>query len=229
MQYSVDPIAIFKHASPVVKLVMLVLTALSFATLAVAFYKTFQFLTVERLGRRFISSYRNTRDKTTLYSQWKPNAFLAPEIELFISFFSRWKRGESLQTLNKTLVAAREECKNRLRRFLTFLATTASAAPFIGLFGTVWGIMDAFFRIGQMKSVGLPVVAPAIAEALIATALGLLAAIPASIAYNYLLSWQKKLMERYIRFAEEWLTELKTMDSLREEEGGHGLHESSHW
>ena len=72
-----------------------------------------------------------------------------------------------------------------MERFLPFLATTASAAPFIGLFGTVWGVMSAFHGIGQQGSASLAVVAPGISEALIATAAGLAAAIPAVIGYNY--------------------------------------------
>src|SRR4030043_2072175 len=76
----------------------------------------------------------------------------------------------------------------RLERGVNFLATTGSAAPFIGLFGTVWGIMESFRRIGVMKSASLAVVAPGIAEALIATAAGLAAAIPAVIFYNYFLN-----------------------------------------
>ena len=79
-----------------------------------------------------------------------------------------------------------------MERYLPFLATTASSAPFIGLFGTVWGIMSAFHGIGQQGSASLAVVAPGISEALIATAAGLGAAIPAVIAYNYFVNQVKR-------------------------------------
>lgn len=85
-----------------------------------------------------------------------------------------------------------------LSRGLTFLATVGSASPFIGLFGTVWGIMDSFRRIAQYTSVSLSVVAPGIAEALISTALGLFCAIPAVIAYNYLSVMLDKIERRRI-------------------------------
>jgi biopolymer transport protein TolQ len=92
---------------------------------------------------------------------------------------------ERLEAVHRALrrTAAVEVAK--LERFLPFLATTASASPFIGLFGTVWGVMTAFHGIGREGSAGLAVVAPGISEALIATAAGLAAAIPAVIAYNY--------------------------------------------
>ena len=88
-----------------------------------------------------------------------------------------------IRSLQQAVTAERA----RLERGVNFLATTGSAAPFIGLFGTVWGIMESFRRIGAMKSASLAVVAPGIAEALIATAAGLAAAIPAVIFYNYFL------------------------------------------
>ena len=80
---------------------------------------------------------------------------------------------------------AKSRVTTNLERYLTFLATTGSTAPFIGLFGTVWGIMSAFHSIGTTGSANLATVAPGIAEALIATAVGLFAAIPAVIAYNF--------------------------------------------
>jgi biopolymer transport protein TolQ len=89
----------------------------------------------------------------------------------------------------------------RLERYLPFLATTASAAPFIGLFGTVWGVMTAFHGIGQQGSASLAVVAPGISEALVATAAGLGAAIPAVIGYNY-----------FVNRVKQWATE---MDGFR--------------
>jgi biopolymer transport protein TolQ len=82
---------------------------------------------------------------------------------------------------------------SRLDAYLPFLATTASSTPFIGLLGTVWGIMDAFRGIGETGSASLAVISPAIAEALVTTAAGLLAAIPALIAYNAFLTWNRKV------------------------------------
>jgi biopolymer transport protein TolQ len=91
----------------------------------------------------------------------------------------------------------------KLERYLNFLATTGSSTPFIGLFGTVWGIMNSFRGIGAAGSASLAVVAPGIAEALIATAIGLAAAIPAVIAYNYYLSRANRMIIEMEDFSEE--------------------------
>jgi len=94
---------------------------------------------------------------------------------------------------------------SKLERMMSFLATTGSVTPFIGLFGTVWGIMDAFHKIGVQRSASLVTVAPGIAEALIATAVGLFAAIPAVIAYNAYLTRIKDLISQMEDFSAEFL------------------------
>ncbi len=93
----------------------------------------------------------------------------------------------------------------RLEKAITFFSTTGNAAPFIGLFGTVWGIMDAFRQIGFKGSTSLAVVAPGISEALIATAAGLFAAIPAVVAYNYFLNKVRMLSSQMESFSAEFL------------------------
>ena len=100
------------------------------------------------------------------------------------------RSSQNLQALLKRCATIEVE---RLQSYLAFLATTGSTTPFIGLLGTVWGIMDAFRGIGAAGSASLAVVSPAIAEALITTAAGLIAAIPAVMAYNALLNWVRKL------------------------------------
>ncbi len=99
----------------------------------------------------------------------------------------------------------------RLEKYLTFLATTGSTAPFIGLFGTVWGIMDSFIGIGETGSASLAVVAPGISEALIATAIGLVAAIPAVVAYNYFVSKVNYLTGEMDNFSQEFLNIVQRM------------------
>ncbi len=93
----------------------------------------------------------------------------------------------------------------KLEKYLNFLATTGSTTPFIGLFGTVWGIMNSFRNIGSAGAASLAVVAPGIAESLIATAVGLVAAIPAVIAYNYYLSMARRMIIEMEDFSEELL------------------------
>jgi biopolymer transport protein TolQ len=115
----------------------------------------------------------------------------------------------SLDSLSRSLARAATAETTRLERRLSFLATTASVTPFIGLFGTVWGIMDAFRGIGMRGSATLAVVAPGISEALIATAAGLAAAIPAVVAYNYYINRIKVLSAEMENFSSELLNILK--------------------
>ena len=103
----------------------------------------------------------------------------------------------------------------RLERYLSFLATTGNSAPFIGLFGTVWGIMEAFQEIGKKGATSLAIVAPGISEALIATAAGLFAAIPAVIAYNYFLSRIKRLVSEMDNFSNDFLNSIERYHQQR--------------
>jgi biopolymer transport protein TolQ len=111
----------------------------------------------------------------------------------------------SLEALTRSLVRAATGEVTRLERRVTFLATTASVSPFVGLFGTVWGIMNAFGDIGRMGSANLAVVAPGISEALITTAAGLAAAIPAAVFFNFYNSRIKVLSSMMDDFALEFL------------------------
>jgi biopolymer transport protein TolQ len=112
---------------------------------------------------------------------------------------------KSLDALSRALARAAAAESQRLERHLVFLATTASVTPFVGLFGTVWGIMNAFHDIGQAQSANLAIVAPGISEALITTAMGLAAAIPAAVFYNYYLYKLKGLATTIDDFSLEFL------------------------
>ena len=109
-------------------------------------------------------------------------------------------------------VAAGEEVR-RLEKWMSWLATTGSVSPFIGLFGTVWGVMDAFAGLGDAGTASLRAVAPGIAEALITTAAGLFAAIPAVIAYNHYLSSIRGVATRMDNFASEFVSKIETIYS----------------
>ncbi len=113
---------------------------------------------------------------------------------------------DGLESINRTLARASNQEISKLENMMNFLATTGSVTPFIGLFGTVWGIMDAFLNIEVQRSASLVTVAPGIAEALIATALGLFAAIPAVIAYNYYLHRIKDTITEIEDFSLEFLS-----------------------
>lgn len=113
--------------------------------------------------------------------------------------------GGGIDGIRRSLDASFSREMEKLSRHLSFLATVGSTAPFIGLFGTVWGIMNAFQNIAVTKNVSLAAVAPGIAEALIATAFGLIAAIPAVVAYNKFTSDLKKIAGNMEQFASEFL------------------------
>ncbi len=180
------------QAGPVVKFVLLILLLFSVFSWAIIFYK-FKFLSkVEKESDEFQRAFRMSKDWDSLYQSTKKLA-LSPLPNLFRSIYSPGSSAESLKEVNseevkRTLRRVEAVEAARLEKYLTFLATTGSTTPFIGLFGTVWGIMNSFRGIGRIGSASLAVVAPGIAEALIATAAGLAAAIPAVIAYNYYLS-----------------------------------------
>lgn len=123
---------------------------------------------------------------------------------------------ELLQAASKRAIAAEEQ---RASSLMPTLSSIAAASPFIGLFGTVWGIMDAFLRIGVEKSASLPVVAPAIGEALIATAFGLVAAIPAVIAYNYVDRRISELLDELGAAADVWVAQLYAFEMRSRAQG----------
>ncbi len=176
------------EAGFIVKLVLLILLFFSVFSWAIILYK-FKFLSkIEKETEEFHRAFRKNKDWDKLYQSTKRFS-LSPSINLFRSVHSaESKEGINREGIKRTLKSVESLEAARLERYLTFLATTGSITPFIGLFGTVWGIMNSFLRIEKMGSAALSAVAPGIAEALIATAAGLAAAIPAVIAYNYYLS-----------------------------------------
>ena len=189
-------------SGPVVQLVLYLLILMSIASWGVILYKTRQVRVARRQSERFIEGFWETRNLTTIHSD-TGKLGESPVAQVFQAGYeellrlTRAKRHAgpeegSLSTelagvanVERAMRRATSQEITRLERMLTFLATTASATPFIGLFGTVWGIMNAFRGLSVTQSATIQAVAPGISEALIATAAGLFAAIPAVIAYNY--------------------------------------------
>ncbi len=180
------------QAGLIVKLVLLILLFFSVFSWAFIYYKFRFFVKIERETEEFLRIFRRTKDWDTLYQSTKRFSF-SPAVNLFRSVYSvQSSKDISREEIKRTLKRVEALETARLEKYLTFLATTGSTTPFIGLFGTVWGIMNSFRGIGRIGSASLAVVAPGIAEALIATAAGLAAAIPAVIAYNYYLSRSRR-------------------------------------
>ena len=188
---------LFKNAHIVVKFVMLGLLLASVWSWAIILEKLF--LYTKRAKRPTSSSRCSGRDNRSRSStrRWRSDGIPA-WLPLFVAAMREWKRSSEREgserstrpmagvqlRVEKVMDVTISREVERLERRLTFLATVGSTAPFIGLFGTVWGIMTSFQAIALSKNTSLAVVAPGIAEALFATALGLLAAIPAVIFYN---------------------------------------------
>jgi len=205
-------ITLFLEAHIVVKIVIVGLLLASVWTWAIIVDKSLLYGRIRRQMDRFEKLFWSGQSLEELYrslSGRTPTAMAS----VFVAAMREWKRSfESgarspmgLQMrIDKVLEVTIAREIERLERRLLFLATVGSSAPFIGLFGTVWGIMSSFQAIASSKNTALAVVAPGIAEALLATALGLLAAIPAVIAYNKLSNDAGKIAQRLEGFADEF-------------------------
>jgi biopolymer transport protein TolQ len=203
-------IQLILQAGWMVKGVMLVLLFFSVVSWAIIFYKQRYFSKANKESEQFLRTYRSSRDAKGIF-QAARNLTLSPIANIFRSVYTDELHKDKSET--KRLLrryGALESAK--LEKYLNFLATTGSTTPFIGLFGTVWGIMNSFMSIGSAGAASLAVVAPGIAESLIATAMGLIAAIPAVIAFNYYLSTARRIIIEMEDFSEE-LLDFFTQDS----------------
>jgi biopolymer transport protein TolQ len=203
---------LFWQAHWVVKFTMLGLAVCSVWVWAIAIDKTFLYARTKRAMDRFEQAFWSGQSLEELYRSLssRPSHSMAA---LFVAAMREWKRsfeGSSrsfagLQMrIEKVMDVTITREIERLERRLLVLATVGSAGPFIGLFGTVWGIMTSFQSIAASKNTSLAVVAPGIAEALFATAIGLVAAIPATIFYNKFVSEVNKQAQRLEGFADEF-------------------------
>jgi biopolymer transport protein TolQ len=187
-------IELFKHAHIVVKIVMIGLVLASVWSWAIIIEKFFIYARARKETNAFEQVFSSGQSLVELYKALRDRRNTGAAA-VFVAAFKEWERSGGLtprtplapgtqQRVEKVMDVTISREVERLERRLTFLATVGSIAPFVGLFGTVWGIMNSFQAIAASKNTSLAVVAPGIAEALFATALGLLAAIPAVIFYN---------------------------------------------
>ncbi|MCB9397149.1 MAG: MotA/TolQ/ExbB proton channel family protein [Acidobacteria bacterium] len=195
-------LSLILKASLVSKLVMLALLVFSISCWILIFQKRTLFKKTERDTGQFLGIFRNSVRFSEVKSVCERYVH-SPQVGLFLAGFSELNfqlkhnnpnqsggqpKVRSLESINRVLQRASFVELTKMEKNLNQLATTAAVAPFVGLLGTVWGIIEAFRGIGEQKSASLAVVAPGIAEALIATAFGLFAAIPAVMAYNYFMN-----------------------------------------
>ena len=216
------------QAGPVVKLVLLILVYFSLVSWAIIFYKATVVQKAIKESDRFLDFFWEKK-RFDLIGQGIKDYSNSPLATLFREGYHEMlqvkkkpvdsldggdfsSKMDTTEIVGRALRRATTQETHRLEKYLTFLATTGSTAPFIGLFGTVWGIMDAFHGIGQTGSASLAVVAPGISEALIATAIGLAAAIPAVMGYNHFLNKVNVLIGEMDNFSQELLNIVERME-----------------
>jgi len=202
--YTGGVLSLLYSAGPVAKIVVFILFLFSIISWTIIFFKWKQCKKIEKEGEKFFNAAKNADSYRKLISTYRENpdnAFYRLMLASYKEITSIQKdnpgiRPDIVQHVENILKITLSEETERLERRLSFLATTANTAPFIGLFGTVWGIMDSFREIGLRGTTSLSVVAPGISEALIATAIGLATAIPAVLAYNYFVGRLKRINSR---------------------------------
>ena len=207
--------SLFLQADFLVKIVMVGLVLASFWCWAIIFEKIMRMRRLRRQAGQFEENFWSGGSLDDLFDRIGSRP-IDPMSAIFSSAMREWRRstsragreGETHQSLSERIDRVMQITLNReleqLERYMTFLASVGSTAPFVGLFGTVWGIMNSFSAIAVSKNTSLAVVAPGIAEALFATALGLVAAIPAVIAYNKLSTDINRYAGRLEAFAGEF-------------------------
>ena len=206
-----SPLALFLHADIVVKFVMLGLLAASVWTWAIIFTHSLRLRRINRATAAFETDFWATDDIDSFHTRRGTEQL--PSAAILNAGLDEWRRSTASRNVDRS--GTRERLATRMNAAmateldqlgdrLNILATVGSVAPFVGLFGTVWGIMRSFTAIAGANNTSLAVVAPGIAEALFATAIGLFAAIPAVIAYNRLTHGLDRLEARLGRFADRF-------------------------
>jgi len=189
-------LGLFLQADPIVKGVMILLVLMSIGCWTVALDRWVRIVRAKRQARAFAGVVQDGAALTGLKGLI-PQAVARSAVAAWRDQDASETRAERRERIERAMRGALSVELKRLERGLPFLATTGSAAPFIGLFGTVWGIMNSFSAIAKSQDTSLSVVAPGIAEALFATAIGLVAAIPAVMAYNKLTTDLGRLSHRF--------------------------------
>jgi len=201
--------SLFLRADIIVKSVIIILIASSIYSWAIIFDKIRMFKKINKSAEDFEEKFWKSKSAETFYNNL-PSSINDPMAQLFKTSMQTVIKSRSRSSLNEKLPAILEinieKQMTTVDKNFTFLASVGSTAPFIGLFGTVWGIMNSFQSIAISRNTSLAIVAPGIAEALFATALGLLAAIPAVVAYNKFSNDSQKYSQKLENFSKRFLT-----------------------
>jgi len=200
---------LFLRADIIVKSVIIILIASSIYSWAIIFEKIKLFKKINKSTDEFENKFWKSKSAESFYNSL-PSNINDPMANLFkdsMQVLLKSKRSSNLdEKMSRMLEINVEQQMEKIDKSYTFLATVGSTAPFIGLFGTVWGIMNSFQSIAISRNTSLAIVAPGIAEALFATALGLLAAVPAVVAYNKFSSDSKKYSQKLENFSKKFLS-----------------------
>ena len=209
-------IDLFLQASLIVQLVMVILLIVSALSWIVIFERYFNLNKIKFANRSFEDEFWSGKDLNDLYESIQdiPRDQLTGSRNVFKHGFSEFLRladgqkitTEDLESVNRSIRVSLAREEEGLMHHLPFLANVGSVSPYVGLFGTVWGIMNSFQSIAISRNTSLAIVAPGIAEALFATALGLLAAIPAVVAYNKFNSDSRRYSARIENFCKRFLS-----------------------
>ena len=202
-------ISLFIRADIIVKSVIVILIASSVYSWAIIFDKIRMFKKINKSAEDFEEKFWKSKSAETFYNNL-PASINDPMAQLFKTSMQTVIKSRSRSSLSEKLPSILEinieKQMGNVDKNFTFLASVGSTAPFIGLFGTVWGIMNSFQSIAISRNTSLAIVAPGIAEALFATALGLLAAIPAVVAYNKFSNDSKKYSQRLENFSKRFIS-----------------------
>tara|TARA_B100001540_G_scaffold304463_1_gene314226 strand:- start:967 stop:1641 length:675 start_codon:yes stop_codon:yes gene_type:complete len=202
-------INLFLRADIIVKSVIVILIACSIYSWAIIIYKLKLFKRINISSEEFEEKFWRSKSAETFYNSL-PSNLEDPMAALFKesmqSILKSKSKSNLMERMGGMLEVGIEKQMSKIEKGFTFLATVGSTAPFIGLFGTVWGIMNSFQSIAISRNTSLAIVAPGIAEALFATALGLLAAIPAVVAYNKFNTESKKYSQKLESFSKRFIS-----------------------
>ena len=202
-------LSLFLRADIIVKSVIIILIASSIYSWAIIFDKIRLFRKINKSAEEFEEKFWKSKSAETFYNNL-PSTVNDPMAQVFKNSMQTVMKSRSKTNLTERMMSVLdtniEKQMTIVDKNYTFLATVGSTAPFIGLFGTVWGIMNSFQSIAISRNTSLAIVAPGIAEALFATALGLLAAIPAVIAYNKFSNDSKKYSQKLENFSKRFIS-----------------------
>jgi len=220
---SISMMAMFQNADLFMKLLILSLLFASIWCWAIIFDKMITIKRIKEDMKKFEEKFWTTTSLADFYNSYAKDAH-DPLSHIFVTAYQEWNHSQAnpdkgglklSERLSKTIQITIDKAVEKLETRMIFLASTGSVAPLLGLFGTVWGIMDSFNAIGATQSTNIAAVAPGVAEALFTTAVGLIAAIPALIGYNKITHDIDRVTGRMETFSDELTTILETQRSVK--------------